>query len=315
MTNLPTTGSDRYAGAAVGWQGLSVLALPYSAATPIATCHWQWIANILSTDGFANAWESLGLSWGCREVGPVLFGLASWPKLLTQISGAEVEIRVYASADAACRDELAFSARGLPFVVEVDSYYLATACGEHDHVVHAVLVVERNREQVRLVDDRAGPEISRYAATDYDRMRANPCDGRVEPHKLYVVRTPPTRQASPSEIFQCIIEHLRETHEQSLETLERYVSRAADTGAAINVCRAAGERFQAARTFEFLAAQGIPGTRRPAAMLADLSNNWYLAHMLASHPSGESDRVRRRLVRIMRHVLAAEHNLVEVLMV
>jgi hypothetical protein len=305
---------ERYVGGAANWRGRTALDLPYKGTTPIATCHWQWIANVLAADGFASAWEHMGLSWGCRQIGPVLFGLASWPALLREVCGAEVEIRTYESAQAARDDELSFSAAGWPLVAEVDSRFLTEADETFGDEVHAVLVVERGPERVRLVDDRVGPTIWTYTRLQYEEMRASPCEWRAEPHKLYVVRGPATRRPAPSEVFELMRDAVRRTSERSVEVLRDYVDAVARSEVRADVCRAAGERFQAARTLEYLSTAGVAVAGRPAELLHALSNDWYLAHMLATYPGGEEERIHARLVELLRKLPSAEIEAAEVMM-
>jgi hypothetical protein len=304
---------ERYAGAAVNWSGRTALDLPYRGTTPIATCHWQWIANVLAADGFPSAWEHMGLSWGCRQIGSVLFGLASWPALLREVCGAEVEIRTYERPQAARDDELSFSARGRPFIAEVDSHFLTEADATFGHEVHAVLVVERGAGHVRLVDDRVGPTIWTYPSPRYEQMRASPCEWRAEPHKLYVVQGPATRRPVPSDVFELMRNVVRQTSERSVEVLRDYVDAVVRSEVRADVCRAAGERFQAARTLEHLSAAGVDAAERPAELLHALSNDWYLAHMLATYPHGERERIRARLVELMRKLTDAEIEAAEVM--
>jgi hypothetical protein len=175
-------------GPAVSWLAADTIALRYQEITPIATCHWQWIANVLAADGHGDYWDLLGLSWGCRwrESG-VLFGSMDWPVVLRQAFGAVVSIRTFPHADEARNEEFRLSACGLPFIAEVDQFYLGPEGRKNGHVVHAVLVAERTPAYARMVDSRAGPEVALTSAPDYELMRSSECQGRVEPHKIYAI--------------------------------------------------------------------------------------------------------------------------------
>lgn len=289
-----------------------VFPLHYRGVTPIATCHWQWVGNILAARGVRNAWETLGLSWGCRWMGgSVLFGLATWPGLLRELTGAEVSILTFEGAAQARAVELRLSLEGVPFIAEIDAYYIPAEHRESAHVVHAVLVVVRDDDRVRIVDSTISPGIMERTADDYELMRASPCAGRVEGHKLYSVGLSPAVEPEPAAILHAVRSHLEATFPESLRVLERYIEWAEGSEEPVDVCRAAGERYQAARLFEHLAEQKIEAAGRPATLLSRLTNDWYLVHMLASHEHVVDKRARRRIVRLLKRLAADEIELTE----
>jgi len=289
-----------------------VFPLHYRGVTPIATCHWQWVGNILAARGVLNAWETLGLSWGYRWKGDsVLFGLATWPSLLRELSGAEVSILTFEGPAQARAAELQLSLEGVPFIAEIDAYYVPAEQREREHVVHAVLVINRDEKQAEIVDSTVGPDIMRRPVSEYELMRASPCVGRVENHKLYSVGLSPTTEPEPDAVLRAVRSHLRITFPESRRVLGRYIDWAEGSDEPVDVCRAAGERYQAARLFEHLARQQIEAARRPATLLNNLTNDWYLVHMLASHERPEDRRARRRIVRLLRRLMESETELAE----
>jgi hypothetical protein len=74
----------------------------------------------------------------------------------------------------------------------------------------------------------------------------------------------------------------------------------------IDVCRVAGERYQAARLFRYLADQGIPGMEGIHKQLAELSDDWYLLHLLAAHERGTEPRARQRQLALLDHLRQRE---------
>lgn len=281
--------------------------LRYPRITPIATCHWQWVANVLATQGHAEMWERLGLSWGCRwNGGSVLFGTATWPQVLEETFGARVEILTFDDAAAARDRECEISAGGLPFVAEIDSYYIPAEMRRREHTVHAVLALQRDSRHVHLVDSHIGPEVIVRDAGEFEQMRASPCEGRVEGHKLYLVSRPPTTDPAPEELLAAVRRRLAVSRADSQAALTGYIEWAQGSGQPIDVCRAAGERYQAARLFEYLKAAGLPAAERAAAKLSRLSEDWYLVHMLATHTRRDEPSFRDRIVRLLRRLQADE---------
>lgn len=284
----------------------AVVPLYYHGVTPIATCHWQWVGNILAARGVRNAWEMLGLSWGCRWTGgSVLFGIATWPSLLHAISGTEVAILTFEGPAQARAAELQLGGEGIPFIAEIDAYHIPAIDRNREHVVHAVLVVDRDEDRVHIVDSTIGSGVMRRCSSEYELMRASPCLGRVEGHKLYSIGWSPTIEPEPDVILQTIRSHLDATFPESQRTLERYIEWAEVSEGPIDVCRAAGERYQAARLFEYLAQQKTEAAR-PATLLNQLTNDWYLVHMLALHERLGDNRARRRIVRLLRRLAMNE---------
>jgi hypothetical protein len=253
----------------------------------------------------------LGLSWGCRWTGgSVLFGIATWPSLLHAISGTEVAILTFAGPAQARAAELQLGGEGIPFIAEIDAYHIPAINRNREHVVHAVLVVDRDEDRVHIVDSTIGSGVMRRCASEYELMRASPCLGRVEGHKLYSIGWSPTIEPEPDVILQTVRSHLDATFPESQRMLERYIEWAEVSEGPIDVCRAAGERYQAARLFEYLAQQKTEAAR-PATLLSQLTNDWYLVHMLALHERLEDNRARRRIVRLLRRLAMNEIELTE----
>ena len=137
----------------------------------------------------------------------MLFGAATWPSLLERLTGAQVEILTFEGPDDARAVELSLGAKSLPFIAEVDAYYIPHHDTTPEHEVHAILVVERTTKTVRLVDATRGPDVIDQPAVDYELMRRSECRWRVEGHKLYVVRRGPQAFPSPAMLFDAVREH------------------------------------------------------------------------------------------------------------
>jgi hypothetical protein len=303
---MPSDVSPR-AGGCESWRSASAVELRYQGIPPVATCHWQWLANILAAQGFADPLDRLGLSWGCKwSGGPVLFGAATWPRLLRELTGTEVTILTFDDPAEARSTEICLSREGLLFIAEIDAFYIPAFNREAEHTVHAVLVVERDRDRVRIVDSTIGPEIMERSADEYEMMRASECRWRAERHKLYVVAGGPTVDPTPRRLLAVVRRDLDATINDSLSVLERYVAWAQETATAVDVCRVAGERFQAARLFDYLVKHGVEEAARPARLLVRLTEDWYLVHMLASHERGAESKLRDRVGRLMGRIVISE---------
>jgi hypothetical protein len=294
---------------------LDAFPLRYEGITPIATCHWQWIANILAAGGYGEYWERLGLSWGCRWLGSgVLFGSADWPVVLHRAFRANVDVLTFAQAADARAEELSMSAAGLPFVVEVDEFYLPSGPAAQAHIVHAVLVLERTSGYVRLVDSRTSARVMLMDASTYEQMRSSPCGGRAQPHKLYVIVQGPTAEPTPAELLYEVRQHLARGEQQSQQALRRYIADMRRSDDPIDVCRVAGERYQAALLFGYLAETGLSKMADIQAQLSGLSDTWYLVHMLASHERGREPRARERQLRLLEQLQLTEAATVEAIL-
>jgi hypothetical protein len=241
----------------------------------------------------------------------VLFGIATWPRLLREICGADVSILTFEGASQARATELRLSSEGVPFIAEIDAYYIPAEHRERTHVVHAVLVIHRDEVRAQIVDSTIGPAIMSRTAAEYELMRVSPCVGRVEGHKLYSVGWSTIIEADPGAILDGVKRHLNATFPESQRLLERYIVWVEASEEPIDVCRAAGERYQAARLFEYLAQQKIETASRPATLLNQLTNDWYLVHMLASNERIIDNRARRRIVRFLRRIATNEIELAE----
>jgi hypothetical protein len=297
------------------WPAMDEFPLRYEGITPIATCHWQWIANSLAASGYGEYWERLGLAWGCRWPGSgVLFGSADWTVVLHRAFGADVDVLTFPQAADARAEELSMSAAGLPFVVEVDEFYLPPGSADPAHIVHAMLVLERAPHYVRLVDSRTSAQVVLMDASSYELMRSSACQGRVQPHKLYVIRQGPSADPTPAELLHEVRQHLARGQQQSQQALRRYIADMRQSDDPIDVCRVAGERYQAALLFGYFAVAGLPKMADIQAQLSGLSDAWYLVHMLASHPRGRESRARERQLRLLERLELTETATVEAIL-
>ncbi|MEV5953175.1 hypothetical protein AB0M11_05210 [Streptomyces sp. NPDC051987] len=299
------------------WGG-DAIELAYPEQTPIATCHWRWVANVLAMRGHPGYWERLGLAWGARWAGgEVLFGSMTWPDVLARATGIVVAIRTFSTASEARSAECALAARDVPVIVEVDGFHLpGTAAGggcstglypasesPTDHVVKAVLVARRGGGTVRVFDEGQAVDLT---LGEYEQARSAPCQGRAEPFKLYALMRGPRADVSPERLLDLVRQHLGDSHPASQRALTAYIRRARETEGRIDVCRVAGERYQAARLFEYLADEGISAARLPASLFTELTEAWYTLHVLAMHERAALPRQRRRLVRLLEQLADKE---------
>jgi hypothetical protein len=302
----------------VAWAGDGAAMIPLTErrpdAPPIATCHWQLLADLLSRRGRPGFTDKLGLAWGCRFPAPgVLFGAMAWNSVLAELTGAVVSIERFADQSACREREIALSAQQMPFVAEVDEFYLPGHASPRQHVVHAVSVLERTRQYARVVDLRVGAEVVDLAAIDFDRMREAPCNGRVEPRKLYALTTLPDREPTPTAILSGVRDGLRALHPRSMQQLDHFIQWAGDCDQPIDVCRSAGERFQAARLLRCLAGERVAGAEQIGDLLQCLTDDWYLVHILGTQPQLDGRR-RERAVRLLKRVARAEVDLAELML-
>lgn len=280
--------------------------LAYSGIPPIATCHWQWVGNVIANRGRPGYWERLGLSWGFRwNGGPVLFGSARWPEVLGKATGLKVSIQTFSSLREALAAEAAHVAAGRDVVVEVDEFHLPRY-PQPAHVVHAVLVVDAGEAEVHFVDSRISSEVIAIDMDAYARMRSSACEGRVESFKLYAIGPGPEREPSAKALLQWVRSDLRASLPQSKLAVTRYVEFVRSGAIRIDVCRAAGERYQAALLFEYLTNEQVPGCEEFADRFRSLSDRWYFIHMMSVHERATEERNVGRIRHLLRQLVAAD---------
>ncbi len=279
----------------------------YTGQTPIATCHWQSLANIFLAQGLSEAWLKLGLSWGCRwDSREILFGSGRWRALAQEIFGLRIDDHFFPDRETAERFERDLSERSLPFVAEIDAFYVPCPYENSQHVVHTVIVLERSGRHASLLDTTNTPRVVEYTIERYLAMREAPCAGRLDQRRLYASWGPPRKDPSPSQIAELILEDLRTQHGRTSRCFEEFICWIEATRRPINVCRAAAERFQARLTFAWLADAGVTGAAQVAALLQDISDQFYMVHVLAAHPSSGEERPRRRIARLVRDLAEKE---------
>lgn len=282
------------------------LPLAYTGIPPIATCHWQWVGNLLANRGWPGYWERLGLSWGFRWTGgPVLFGSARWPAVLAHATGIDVSIQTFSSLQEALAAEATHLAAGTDVIVEVDEFHLPRYA-EPKHVVHAVLLVDAGEAEVHFVDSRVSADVVAVDVDHYHRMRSSSCEGRVESFKLYAIGPGPVEDPSAAELFQWVRSDLRTSFRQSTLAVTRYIEFVRCATTHIDVCRAAGERYQAALLFAYLSSERVPGCDVLADRFRSLSDRWYFIHMLSVHERAAEERNVRRRTQLLEQLVAAD---------
>lgn len=282
------------------------IAVRYTGFAPIATCHWQSLANILAEQGLENADRSLCVSWGFRDEGTVLFGGGRWPDMLKRLHG--IEVRDLSFADDAEGDafELAFAKEGRAFVAEIDAFYVPSPYRGNEHVVHTVIVVDRTDQGATILDTTNNPVPVRIGLPEYRTLRGSPCAGRLDPRRLYAAWGTPDRRPRPIDVADAVRQDIRQHADKDLEHLKAFIQRFEASHERINVCRAAAERHGASRLFALLAERGVAGAAEVRDRLRGLADEWYLVHMLSEHSRADEQRQRHRLSRKLRGLLAAE---------
>jgi hypothetical protein len=282
----------------------------FTGFAPIATCHWQGIANVLAGAGVSDALRILGLSWGVRwKGGGVLYGGGRWHDLLAEVHSVTVELESTDDPAAAEQMEIALSDAGMPFVAEVDAYYLPSPYQGIEHFVHTVVVVERGWHVVTVLDVTNNPAPVAIPREPYAALRSSPCVGRVDPHLLYVPDAAGWRDRPAVEVAARVRADLAEHGSADDEALVAFVAWHAASAEPVDVCRVAAERFQAALLFERLAEREVAGVAGIAEQLRALSDDWYLVHLLTRHPQADQPRQRRRVGRLLTGLRAAEREL------
>jgi hypothetical protein len=278
----------------------------YTGFAPIATCHWQSLANILAARGLADALRKLVLSWGFSwDGGDILFGGGRWPTMLLDLFGVVIDQHASPEEHAEAL-ELDLARRGLPFVAEIDAFFVTSPYQGQEHVVHTVVVMSRDDQWVEIVDVTNNPRQVTVPAAIYRTMRCSKSAGRIEPWKLYVPTTGPTKPPATEEILNSMKADIMVHGKADLARLGEFIDHYESSDRSVNVCRAAAERLQAAQAFDLLADDRVTGAADVAAALRSLSDQWYLVHMLTTHPRGDDPRQRRRVSRLLIQIMAEE---------
>lgn len=286
----------------------------YLGDTPIATCHWQALANILDARGVDRADQVLCPTWGFGWRGDqILFGGLRWPGLVGALYGAEIRLLNWPAMDECRRDELALSGAGHAFVAEVDAYYLANSPYQgQSHVVHTIAVSERTETAVSMIDLTNDPRPVVISAAEYERMRMAPCLGRDSSLLIYAPVAVRPRLPTPAEVAKVLHDDLSRHVEQDRRCFSSFLDWCADSGRTPEVPRVAAERRQAGQYFRMLGDLGLPRARVFENELTQLSERWYVIHMLSVHEGGSRRRENaRRMTRLMQAAYLQETELTD----
>jgi hypothetical protein len=271
---------------------------------PIASCHFQSMANILEQQGLRDAARRICPSWGFSwpNGDATLWRGDRWMAVLNDLHGLALAREDFASRAEAARFERDLHERGLPFVGEVDAFELPSDYEGREHVVHTVVVVRRDADGVVIVDSMNRPDEAVYDDARYERMRTGPC---VEDHRLYWSAHGPRREPSLLDVADALRRDLDEHWEEGLDTVGAYLAWLECTGTMPDIARVGGERLYLASVFELL---GELDARLGgfATGFTALSRRWYLAHSLAVQAGEAGDPARlRRLIAGLRDREAA----------
>jgi hypothetical protein len=268
----------------------------YTGFQPIASCHFQCIANLLEAQGLPDAGRKVCPSWGFSwpRPRPALWRGNRWIDVLNRLHGLAVERVDFGSWGEAQDFEADLLERGLPFVAEVDAYELPSEYEGREHVSHTIIVLRRDGECVVVLDAMNRPREAAYGADSYERMRTNAC---VEAHHLYYSPGGPARLATPVEIAAAFADDLDRHWAAGLAVVDDYLDWLEETGAAPDVARVGGERLYLGELFSLLGELD----RRLAELstaFGSLASRWFLAHSLAvqADGTGPSQARLRRLI-------------------
>ncbi|GLY02720.1 MULTISPECIES: hypothetical protein [Actinoplanes] len=278
--------------------------------TPIATCHWQGIANIVAASGMPDAERMMCPSWGARWKGDgVLYGGGRWPILVADLFAVRVGQYSFAASSDSDRCEQNELAAGRPVVAEIDAYFVPSPYHRTEHVVHTVVVLSRSPVGATILDTTNNPVPVTVAPADYRLMRDHPCVGRVEPRKIYTVDHGTPRMPTPVQVLTAVSRDMAAQADADLRHLAVFLDWAEHTSDPVNVCRVAAERHAAARLFEALADAGVEAAVPVSAALRDLAQQWYTTHVLTTHPRAGEFRHRQRTLRLLRALTERERDL------
>lgn len=280
---------------------------PYRGFAPIATCHWQCIANIFALYGLSDAEIWMSPAWGIRwPGGGTLYGGGRWRAMLKALLGATVRERTAPGRAAAADIERQAAGAGRLYVPEVDAWFLPSPYQQTEHVVHTVVVTALTGDDVTIIDPMNNPVPVVIPLSLYLRMREHPAAGRLEPFKLYIPEPGSYRDVDPADAAARVRQEVAAQAARSVRDLTAFIDWIAGTDEPADVCRVAGERHQAAIFFDALAGRGVEAAKESATQMSKLRDDWYLLHMLTTHEKAGEARMRRRLHRMLGDVLAAE---------
>lgn len=280
---------------------------PYRGFAPIATCHWQCIANIFALYGLPDAEIWMSPAWGIRwPGGSTLYGSGGWRDMLRTLLGATVhEYTALSCAEAADIEQRAAGA-GRMYVPEVDAWFLSSPYAGTEHVVHTVVVTALTDDGVTIIDPMNNPVPVDVPLSRYRQMREHPAAGRLESLKLYIPEPGPYRDIDPADAATLVRDQVAAQATRSLRDLAAFIGWLAGTDEPADVCRVAGERHQAAIFLDALAGRGVDAAKESATLMSKLRDDWYMLHMLTTHEKAGQARMRRRLQRMLGDLLAAE---------
>jgi hypothetical protein len=270
----------------------------YQGFAPLASCHFQGVANILEAQGLPDALRKICISWGFSWDGesPTLWHGNRWIELANEAHGLALSRRDFASWSEATRVEAELLERGLPFVAEIDSFYVPSEYEGTTHVSHTVTVLAHRDGQVAVLDSMNQPRVVWYPEDRYAEMRTDAC---VDRHHLYVSEQPPSRLCDATGLLELFGAALNRNWAGDLAVLDDYLAWAEQSEATLDVCRPGAERLYLAALFALLAEHdpALDGMRRH---FLSLSKRWYLVHSIAEQAGSVRRSQEERLRRLLR---------------
>lgn len=281
----------------------------YTGFQPLATCHWQGIANILEAQGLVRADRKVCPSWGFSWDGrsTALRRGNRWIEALNATHGLDVQRADFANWPEAEAVEFSIAEHGLAFVAEIDAFEVRSEYSGREHVAHTVIVLNRQPNAATILDTMNHPEPVTVSGEHYRRMRTHPC---VEAHHLYVSWHPPRREATLEEIAATFAQSLGRHWAGDLKQFDAYCDWLDATAEMADVAAVGGERLYLAGLFALLGNLDRVFISAASSFLS-LARRWYLAHDLASSaiPARSGHSREARVCRLLTDLRAREAEL------
>ncbi|MFI9804246.1 phosphopantetheine-binding protein [Streptomyces sp. NPDC052301] len=273
--------------------------LSHTGTTLYGSCVQQAVSNVLEAQGLRGAADLLGMSWGFgyRSGDVRLRAGERWPAAVARLSGLVITRLRPGSAQAAADAEHAALADGVPAVVAVDSYDIASPYQGTTHLMHALILVARDADGVTVLDPMNQPAPTRLPLEVYQRSRSSSV---VAGHDLIVSRGSVDRACSPLEAVGELYADATAHREAGLEEFDRFVLDVEAGRVAPDVADVAAERSYAQRLVAAAAAER-PELRSLADAMDSLARRWYFAHTVGMESGEDGGRRMPKILRALRN--------------
>ncbi|MGW5400942.1 phosphopantetheine-binding protein [Streptomyces sp. NPDC003952] len=272
--------------------------LSYVGTTQFGSCVQQAVCNVLEAQGLKDAADLIGVSWGFTY-GPGYDRLRAgerWVPAVARLSGLDLGRQRFESASAAFDAEQAALRAGVPVVVAVDSFDIASPYLGRTHLMHALIVVEWGPDSVTVLDPMNEPGPSSLSLDTYRRTRASAVARDFDMVVSYgTVERPYSAVDALTALHADAVTH----REASLADLDEFICAVEAGSVAPDVADVAAERTYAHRLMA-AAAKELP-TLEPLATKVDaLARRWYFAHTVGMDGNGQSPQRMAKILRDLR---------------